>query len=91
MATSRFVEGKSVNKKQRQFESWLKQQGYEAASEYYPGAVRASDLVEEFFVYYHDLEDEDTLSAAIRKHASLIGFVSSNDSDPGDIDDELIG
>jgi hypothetical protein len=73
--------------KQR-FLRWLKANHYEAASELYPGAVHASELVEDFIASYPSYEgSRDLLST----HAKVVGWVSdySPQVDPEDlIDDE---
>lgn len=57
----------------RRFERWLFEQGYEAASELYPGAVEAITLVDE---YLRECQEHALMKKLIEYHAEAIGWVS---------------
>ncbi len=83
-ARSRFLhERVRLSLPKRRFERWLLDQGYEAASEMYPGAVEVTALVDE---YLRECPEHALMKILIDHHAKAIGWVS--DYVPDEADEE---
>lgn len=88
MARSYYVKGRRLPSPSVRFELWLREGGYEAVSEMYPGAVRATALV---YDYLQEFPERNAKLAVIEVHAKEIGWVSDyqqeeDDEEPLDID-----
>lgn len=79
---SRFISdyGK-LSKPRCRFERWLRDQGYEAASEMYPAAVQALSLVDD---YLREYPEHALMQIIVEHHAKLIGWVSDYQDDEPD-------
>ena len=76
-----------VRRLRKLFSNWLKTNKYFKATEYYPAAVHAETLIDEFFSEHTDFSD---MELAISEIAASIGWVSNYDSDFKDHSDDDI-
>ncbi len=74
-----------VRKLRKLFTNWLKVNKYFKSTEYYPAAVHAETLIDEFFSDHPDVAD---MELAISEIAASIGWVSNYDSDFRDLSED---
>lgn len=81
---SKFTNKQKLSKGEASFEKWLSNKDYFAVSDFYPGAIEASALLDEFL-------DENPLHniniSIIKAHAEDIGWIS--DYEDVDYDDDV--